>query len=196
MEAARVWIGSLVALAVAGVGYQGWKEASRLKPVARGNPAAEFRMKRYDGKGDVVLSELRGKVVMLDFWATWCPPCVKEMPRLRRLALEYEARGLVFVAANRDEPDTAPADVRMFIERVEPELARFTAFADDATSDRYRLRVLPTLYFIGRDGEILQSHLGEASEPDLRRWIERALQPASSQPAAPRPVSPSSSPPP
>ena len=173
---ARLWVGALIFLGVAGVAYQGWREAGQLRPVFSGTPAAEFRMPRVDGKGEWVLSELRGKVVMLDFWATWCPPCVAEIPLLTKLAREYEQRGLVFVAANRDATDTTVEDVRFFISRVSPELIRYAGYADDATGDRYQLKVLPTLYFIGREGQVLNSHLGQASESELRGWIEEALQ--------------------
>jgi thiol-disulfide isomerase/thioredoxin len=164
----------LVFLSLLGVGYQGWKEAKRMQPPPTGGLAADLRLRRADG-GEVRLSQLRGKVVMLDFWATWCPPCVREMPMLLRVAQEYEGKGLVFLAASQDDPATAKADVELFIREVAPDLARHAVFPDDDAGDRYGVQVLPTLFFVSRDGELLESHPGEASERELRRWIERAL---------------------
>jgi thiol-disulfide isomerase/thioredoxin len=147
-------------------------EEQRLLPV--GQPAPEFVFQRYGG-GVVALRDLRGKVVMLDFWATWCPPCVAEMPSLVQLAREYESKGLVFVAANRDESAVAKTAVQQFIGRRVKDLAPYVVYADDRTSFTYRVSTLPTLYFIGRDGKIQSTHVGAAPELAIRRWIEEAL---------------------
>jgi thiol-disulfide isomerase/thioredoxin len=171
----RWWVSILVVLSVAGVLYQGIHETILMKPMNAGEMANDFRMRRMTGGPEIVLSQLRGKVVMLDFWATWCHPCVEELPILTRLAKEYESRGLVFVAANRDDPATANQAVQSFAKQSVPDLPPYVAFASDLTSDRYALRVLPTLYLIGPRGEILQSHLGLATEAQLRNWIEKAL---------------------
>lgn len=172
---ARWWAGGLIGLSLLGVVYQGWSETRAMRPVAPGHHAPGFRLRRFDGKGEVALADLTGHVVMLDFWATWCPPCVQELPVLGKLAQEYESRGLVFVAANRDDPETAQAAVERFVQRRGPELARYIAFAGDLTNDQYQVHVLPTLYFLGPDGAIVQSRLGLTSEAELRRLIESSL---------------------
>ena len=96
------------------------------------------------------------------------------MPDLTRLAKEYESKGLVFVAANRDDAQRQKVEVGMFVDKL-PALGRSVAFADDAMSDAYQIEVLPTMYFIGKQGEILDAYTSYASESTLRDRIERAL---------------------
>ncbi len=173
----RPWILIVVGgLALAGLLtvmiLSGVEDARTGAPVAKGEPAPAFQMERFSG-GKVSLAGLRGKVVMLDFWATWCPPCVKEMPWLVRIAKDYESRGLVFLAASRDDPpETARADVGIFIVQREPELRRFVTFADDQVAERFGVQVLPTLYLIDREGRIIESHRGAISEKKLRARLD------------------------
>jgi thiol-disulfide isomerase/thioredoxin len=159
------------ALLLAAIAYLGVREA-RQKLIRKGTVAPSFKLARYGG-GTLALDELRGKVVMLEFWATWCPPCVAELPSLTKLAKEFEPRGLVLVAANRD--DAPKADVETFVAQRAPALASNIVFADDATALTYRVESLPTLYFIDREGKIIESYSGYASESSLRSRIERAL---------------------
>jgi thiol-disulfide isomerase/thioredoxin len=165
--------GAVIALAVAAVVHLGVEEARRVRLVHGGKPAPAFTLERFGG-GTVSLEGLQGKVVMLDFWATWCPPCRAEMPALTRLAKEYESKGLVFVAANQDDPETQKVEVGLFVDTL-PALGPSVAFADGALGDAYRIEVLPTMYFIGRKGEILDAYTSYASEGTLRNRIERAL---------------------
>jgi thiol-disulfide isomerase/thioredoxin len=157
---------------LAAVILTGIEDARTGAPVASGQPAPAFEMERFSG-GTVSLADLRGKIVMLDFWATWCPPCVKEMPYLVRIAKEYESRGLVFLAASRDDPpETARADVGIFIVQREPELRRFVTFAGDEVAERFGVQVLPTLYLIDREGRIIESHRGALTEAQLRKRLD------------------------
>jgi thioredoxin-like negative regulator of GroEL len=97
------------------------------------------------------------------------------MPALSKLAREYEGKGLVFLAVNRDEPEIAPAQVGAFVAQRAPELAKSVAFADDHIAMSYGVDELPLMYLIGRDGRIIDSYAGYASEAALRRRIESAL---------------------
>jgi len=169
------WLtGLLVVLLLSAIAYLGVREAQDGALLRKGSAAPSFRLARYEG-GTLALDELRGKVVMLDFWATWCPPCVAELPSLSKLAKEFEAKGLVLVAAHRDEGSAARADVGRFVAKRAPELAQNIVFANDATAAKYRIDAIPTLYFIGRDGKVIDSYSGYASESVLRSRIERAL---------------------
>jgi thiol-disulfide isomerase/thioredoxin len=154
--------------------YVGVREAEQSRSLDKGSPAPEFSLARYEG-GTLSLSGLRGKVVLLDFWASWCEPCLAEIPFLVKLAREYEPRGLVLVAANRDEGANAKVSVGVFVARKAPELAPYIVFADPAAAAHYQVVVLPTAYFIDRDGKILSSHLGYSSEAAMRSRVEQAL---------------------
>lgn len=161
-------------LGLAGLSYLGVQEALRGRLAADGTAAPDFKMKTYAG-GTVSLSDLRGKVVMLDFWATWCPPCQEEMPSLVKLAKEYESQGLVFVAASRDDMPDAPLFVEEYVKSRIPELAPYVVYAPDEMAVAFQVNALPTLYFLDREGRVVDAQRGMLSEDALRRRVERAL---------------------
>lgn len=119
------------------------------------------------------LGELRGQVVLLDFWATWCDPCVASLPLYNAWQRELGGRGLVVVAASVDEDGAAVED---FASRNAPEL---TVWRDPAGSAAARLGLpkMPTAFLIGRDGALLARHAGfdAAGAEALREQIVAAL---------------------
>ncbi|HSP20470.1 MAG TPA: TlpA disulfide reductase family protein, partial [Myxococcaceae bacterium] len=145
---------ALLALGIGGLLWSGIQEARRSRPAeAAQRLAPPFQLEKFGG-GSIRSTELRGKVVMLDFWATWCGPCIAEMPTLLKLAAEYEPRGVVFLAASRDDPSVAKVQVGMFIDQRAPGLARHAAFADDGTADAYDVSAIPTMVLIDRRGKL------------------------------------------
>lgn len=137
-------------------------------------PAPAFSFEKLGG-GRVTSSELVGKVVILDFWATWCPPCREEMPWLVKLAEEYQSKGVAFVAASDDEAGEAKAAVGIYVDQL-PGLRPYAAFGDPAIGARYKVRALPTIYILDRQGKIVASHTGQTSERSVRRWLDDALE--------------------
>lgn len=135
--------------------------------------APGFAFDRFEG-GTVSSEQLKGRVVMLDFWATWCPPCREEMPYLVKVAQEYEARGVSFVAVSHDDPEGARAEIATFARSV-PGLTSFAAFGNEQASEAYLVEALPTLYVIDGKGRVVASHEGLASERSVRRWLDEAL---------------------
>jgi thiol-disulfide isomerase/thioredoxin len=120
----------------------------------------------------VTLEALRGKLVWLNFWASWCPPCQGETPVLRDLDERYRDEGLVIVGVAVQE--TAPDVVKTYVERYG--LAYPIGF--DATAkvfDAYKVFALPTQYFIGSDGRILGVVNGPLDEARGAALIERWL---------------------
>ena len=120
-----------------------------------GFTAPDFTLETLDG-GTVTLSELRGQVVVINLWATWCPPCRAEMPALERVWNQYRDDGLTVLAVNQQE---RASRVRAFVEELG---LTFPVLLDrnGTVGARYRLRALPTTFFIGRDGVIRDVVLG------------------------------------
>ena len=123
-----------------------------------GQPAPDFAIR--DVNGDIVrLSDFRGKVVVLNFWATWCPPCRAEMPDFQEVFEAREAAGdFAIRAVDKLLEDTEDA-VRQFVE----EFGLTFAVGFDETDEifeRYGVRGLPSTFFIDRDGILRQKSLG------------------------------------
>lgn len=172
--ASKVVIALAIVFGLVGVVAMAVVEARTSVPVEDGQTAPAFEMDKLGG-GKVSLSELHGKVVMLDFWATWCHPCTEEIPHLVKLAKEYEGRGLTFVAANRDDPPDQKVQVALWVDKELPPLAPYVGFAPDEMAEGYKVEALPTLYFIDKEGKILEAHRGALSERQLRARIEEVL---------------------
>jgi peroxiredoxin len=115
------------------------------------------------------LADYRGKVVLVNFWATWCTPCREEMPSIERLRAALEGKRFAVLAVNLAEPE---ARIQKFLEAVP---VRFPVLLDrDAAAARaWQAKVLPATYIVGPDGVIRHRHLGELdwSKPEVRRAI-------------------------
>jgi len=120
-------------------------------------PAPDFSLPKLGG-GRTSLSEARGKLVLLHFWATWCVPCRHEMPLLHGLEQGMGSAEFRMICINVDRGDSD--DVRSFIDKVSP--AFHTLLDPEGTvRNRYAVRGLPTTYLIGRDGKIIGRIIGE-----------------------------------
>lgn len=117
--------------------------------------APDFTLRDLGGN-TVRLQDLRGKVVFLNFWATWCPPCRLEMPTMEQLHREFADQGLVILAVNfRESQD----DVRSFVKQ---HGLTFTTLLDEEEKafGLYRAWSLPTTYLINKNGEIVGKVIG------------------------------------
>jgi cytochrome c biogenesis protein CcmG, thiol:disulfide interchange protein DsbE len=141
--------------------------------LAPSTPPPAFVATRTDGK-PFSLDELKGKVVILSFWATWCGPCLREMPMLRKLELDLGARGVTLVAANMDDADSRAEAVAAW-ERAQGGNAPLIVFPSDNTGHDWHAGVLPTLYVLGRHGQIAAGYSGAQGEAKLREDLEDAL---------------------
>jgi thiol-disulfide isomerase/thioredoxin len=136
-----------------------------------GKPAPAFALSTFDGKR-VSLSDYRGRVVLLDFWATFCVPCVDALPELQALHAKYAGRGLTVVGVTVDDraplvkKATARAKVAYPIVRSTPDVW-----------NAYKVNALPSLILVGRDGKIIKRYGGEADKQAMLAEIERALAP-------------------
>lgn len=146
--------------------------AAPVSALERGARAPEIGLRDRDGN-NVQLSALRGKVVLVDFWASWCAPCREEMPVLNRFHQRFAARGLVVVGVNidREEPN-----MRRFLERT-PVDFRIVHDGQHQVADRYAPPRMPTSYLIDKRGVVRFVHAGfRASDArDMEREIEQLL---------------------
>ena len=139
-----------------------------------GKPAPDFTLKDINGK-DVKLSDLKGNVLVFDFWATWCPPCVAAMPGLNELAAEFKDQGLKVVGINQDEEKEL---VQGFINS--RNLNNLVIRLDPGTkisAEYLATEPLPTTMVIGKDGTVRKviTTFGPQGEKDLKAAVHEAL---------------------
>ena len=173
----RVWSGVGVASAVLGVlalvlATVG-SDTAPSSSTAGGDPAPAFRLTDVrDESRSVSLDDFRGRPVVLNFWASWCVPCRKEMPALQEVSEDVQDR-IAFVGVNHQD---SRRDAVAFLDETG---VRFPAAYDPegGTATAYGLYGMPTTVFISPDGRILERHRGEISEAELRRVLERLFRP-------------------
>lgn len=140
-----------------------------------GFPAPDFTLKTAEGQ-TYTLSELKGQAILVNVWATWCPPCKAEMPAIEKMYNEYKEQGFVVLAVNSTFQDN-PLNIAPFT----TEYGLTFPILLDETSDvsrAYQVRSLPSSYFINRYGTITEVVIGgPMSEALLRTRIEEALKP-------------------
>ena len=129
--------------------------AAELKP-ASGVLAQSLALKTLDGTVHD-LAQYRGKVVLVNFWATWCEPCRDEMPSLVRLREKFAGQPFEVLAVDVDEPE---ARVRAFLEKTPLQLTVVLDPGKQVTK-AWNVRILPASYVIGRDGRVRYSVIGE-----------------------------------
>lgn len=167
-------VAGLLLLMVVGAGPAA---ASDVQP-AVGHRAPDFTLRDPQGK-PVQLSRVLGeKAVLLNFWATWCPPCQEEMPTMERAYRDYKARGLEILAVSIDagREATVTAKVKLFMAELK---LTFPALLDldGEVARAYRLRGLPTTYLIDRKGVIRAVEVGfrDWASPESRAKVEALL---------------------
>jgi peroxiredoxin len=140
--------------------------------VAPSGLAPDFTLRTMDGP-NVRLQEQRGRVVMVNFWATWCGPCRQEMPQLNRLYEKYRGSGFVLLGVNVDD------DAHKATELATKLGVRFPVLldTDKAVSKRYDLATMPSTVIIDRDGTVRFVHRGYLAgyEDTYERQIRELL---------------------
>ena len=161
----RIGIGALSA-ALVGAIYLGIHE----RVIAAGDSAPEFNLKADNGR-TVSLPDFGGKILVLNFWATWCPPCVEETPSLSRFAAQYADKGVVVLAVSVDRDANA---YRKFLDKYKP--AFMTAREDSIHAD-YGTFMYPETYIIDSKGKVLQKYAEAVdwSSPSVTSFINGLL---------------------
>lgn len=150
-----------------------WPNSGAATPgagIGNGGPAPDFELKTIDGKS-YRLSDLKGRAVMINFFATWCPPCRAEMPALQEAFAEYESQGFLVLAVNLNETSIA---IRAFQDRLGITFP-VVVDKDDRVSRLYDIIPLPTSYFLDREGIVQGKWMGEIRKDQLREMLMKIL---------------------
>ncbi|HUI83411.1 MAG TPA: TlpA disulfide reductase family protein [Candidatus Binatia bacterium] len=164
----------IAAIAIAVAVYEGARQRSHSpagRPGAVSSPAAGFSLQGVDGR-PLDLANYRGKVVLLNFWATWCTPCRAEIPQFVAFQNTYGPQGLQLIGISMDD-DAAP--VREFYQQFRMNYP--VAIGNAKLAQSYGgVLGLPVTFLIGRDGRIAAKYVGAADLGVLRQQIESLLQ--------------------
>jgi len=141
---------------------------------AIGTSAPEFALQDLDGK-TVHIADFSGKVVILDFWATWCPPCRKEIPDFVAMQSKYGHQGLAIVGLSVDAGGAH--DVRDFEQKQSIEINYPVLIANEETANAYGGVVgIPTTFVIDRKGKIVKRFVGYTPASEFEETIRPLLQ--------------------
>jgi len=137
--------------------------------------ASSLALPLLDGSGKASIA--KGRVTVVDFWATWCAPCRASMPRVQSVWKEYRPKGVDLYSVDTDDPGAKrEAEVREFLQQNNLE---FPVVLDDGTAtSAFSVAGLPTMVVVGRDGSVLWNHVGTLTpggERQLRDVLDRAL---------------------
>jgi peroxiredoxin len=169
---------------VAGVRYKGKsfyfcsvKEVATFKkdpesflPPVLPRPSPAFSLKNLAGE-TVKLSDLKGKIVLVDYWATWCAPCVATMPEMQKLHEKYAAKGLTVLGVSIDEEGE---------KKVKPFIAKrkfsYPILLDDQNIWKgYNIKAIPALFLVDRDGQIVKQWTGKPDKKEVEEAVTGLL---------------------
>ena len=194
-EIDQILIGNTIEKTAAQLAYQQWKLQNAPEPKSAspddgsapamsesalvGKPAPPFELELLDGK-KFKLADLKGKVVVLDFWASWCGPCVESMPQVVRVADEFKAQGVELVTVNLQE---SSKQITTFLERQKLKVT-VALDIDAAVSEKYEATSIPQTVIIDREGKIANLWIGAGSHVDetLRNALKQVLDPSAAKP--------------
>lgn len=137
-----------------------------------GQPAPESEFTVLRGNGTLSLSALRGKVVLLDFWASWCAPCQEELPLLDDMAVRLKDKGIEVVGLSIDE---SQADAEQFLTRKSAWSLTLGHDPEQKTADHFKPPKMPTSYVIDRKGVVRQVNAG-FERADMKKIEEQLLE--------------------
>ncbi len=169
------WMLVGLSLITLGIAAWQWQEQRQLvsaqsQPAAQFKPAADFRLTAVDGQ-TVALHDLRGKVVLLNFWATWCPPCKAEMPDLNALYRDNGTKhNFVVVGVDVEEDRSA---VEAFARQLNIAFPLLLDTSGQVTDGSYHIRSLPTTLIVDREGNVRDTWMGQLTRPAMLARLER-----------------------
>ncbi len=153
-----------------------WRLTHQASPPRVGGPAPIFSLARLDGRGRLSLASLRGKTVVLNFWASWCNPCKREAPALEQIWRQYRGRGVVVLGVDSGD---AASDARRFLAAHRITYPIVVDPDELLAANRYALPGFPVTYVIDRAGRVVgQRVLGPISDQPFETTFKRNLEAA------------------
>jgi cytochrome c biogenesis protein CcmG/thiol:disulfide interchange protein DsbE len=132
--------------------------------------SSDFTLQDIDGK-EITLSDYKGKVVVLEFWATWCPPCRASVPGLIKLNETYKDKGLVVLAVSMDEGGWD--EVKSFMKKNKINYSVLKGTEDVAV--QYQVRSIPMVIVLNKEGRISKQYIGFGNDNELEKDIKAYL---------------------
>jgi peroxiredoxin len=170
-----VLLGSSLALAACGgaaASGDGAASAGDAKGLVN-SPANDFTGNSLNGKGKVSVKGSAGKVLIVDFWATWCEPCKKSFPKLQELFVKYKASGMDMIAVSEDDENTGIADFGNTFG------AKFPLVWDDgkAIAAKWKPSSMPSTFIVDKKGVVRFVHLGyhDGEEAEIEKEVKSLL---------------------
>ncbi len=166
----RTWRWVAIALLIALLALMAWGLRAKAGGPISSGPAPDFTLTTFEGK-TITLSELRGQVVVINFWASWCPPCRDEAPYLEKTWRKYKDKGVVFIGV--DYVDAEP-NALAYIDEFNitypnaPDIGQKVAEA-------YRIKGVPETFYIDKLGQVRSVQIGPLSPPILDNKIDELL---------------------
>lgn len=148
-------------------------KASALYEAKKGEKAIDFTCPDAEGKMHS-LSDYKGKVVVVDVWATWCGPCRAELPHLKKLERAMEGKDVVFIGVSVDEKKNYEKWKKFLVDEQLPGVQLFADGWSKITKD-YKITGIPRFMVFAKDGTIVESQAPRPSDPSLQKMIEREL---------------------
>jgi cytochrome c biogenesis protein CcmG/thiol:disulfide interchange protein DsbE len=175
----RIAQAGAVGLVVALLGLLVWRVATddggvakKLRESGRPVAAPAFSLPRLDGDGEISLASLRGKPVVINFWASWCVPCREEAPLFEQAWQDHRASGLVVLGIDSED---FRGDARRFVRKYGLTYPIVVDKSKRTIAD-FGLTGYPETFFVSADGEVVAHAAGQVREADLKRGIELALE--------------------
>lgn len=144
------------------------------KQAIEGDEAPDFTLSDINGS-DVRMSDLRGKVVLIEFWATWCPPCRESIPAMNEIYKRYNEKGLVILGISVDKGQNVAEDLRAFVREYS---ILYPVLIDSKNiNNLYGVYSIPTTFLIDKDRKVILKNIGFSPELEdkLSKEIERLL---------------------
>jgi peroxiredoxin len=141
--------------------------------ISTGKTAPAWKLQRANGPlNSLSLSDLKGKTVIMDFWSTTCPPCLMEIPILKRVAADYKDKNLVVVGVSVGGDSLEKINAFTKRKKIDyPIVVDVTGFV----ANKYKITSLPTMYIINSKGKIVETHSGFFDEKSLREVLDNII---------------------